>query len=124
MQKLKNEVLIIFLVCLFLFSCSKTNPVNPGYGFYSTTVTLSAPADNASFPYGNVTFTWRKPVADNVLYYSIMINGILYNVQDTIYTHNFQPPAGTFEWMVYASVVDTNSTFIISSEKRHVTIHQ
>lgn len=116
------KIIYIFAVCLLLFCCAKNNPVNNGYGFYSTTVTLSYPPDSASFPTGNVTFKWFKPVADNVVDYNIMINGIYYNVSDTFYTHTFQSP-GTFPWMVLASVVDTGTTILISSEKRYIIIH-
>lgn len=121
-KKNKMKLLIVIAVCIILSGCSKNNSVNSNFGQYSIAVTLSYPADSASFQKGNITFSWRKPYADNILGYNFMLNGILYNVQDTFYTHNFQT-SGTNEWMVYASVVDTNSTLIISSERRHVIIH-
>ena len=118
----KMKIFVFIAACLLLTGCSKNNPVNSNFGQYSIAVTLSYPADSASFQKGNITFIWRKPFADNVLGYQLMLNNLLYNAQDTFYTFNLQS-TGNFEWMVYATVVDTNSTFIISSERRHVIIH-
>ena len=118
----KMKIFVFIAVCLLLAGCSKNNPVNSNFGQYSIAVTLSYPADSASFQKGNITFIWRKPFADNVLGYQLMLNNLLYNAQDTFYTFNLQS-TGTFEWMVYATVVDTNSTFIINSERRHIIIH-
>jgi len=116
------KIFVFIAVCFLLAGCSKNNPVNSNFGQYSIAVTLSYPADSASFQKGNITFLWRKPFADNVLGYQLMLNNLLYNAQDTFYTFNLQS-TGTFEWMVYATVVDTNSTFIINSERRHIIIH-
>ena len=125
MKEIRGKIIFCFLVIgisLFLLSCSKNNPVNSNFGQYSIAVTLSYPADSASFQKGNIRFAWRKPYADNVLGYQLMLNNLFYNAQDTFYTFNLQS-TGTFEWMVYATVVDTNSTIIISSERRHIIIH-
>ncbi|MFI5144759.1 MAG: hypothetical protein ACHQJ4_04120 [Ignavibacteria bacterium] len=116
------KTLIFIAVCIILAGCSKNNPVNSNFGQYSIAVTLTSPSDSASFQKGNITFTWRKPYADNVLGYQLMLNNLFYNAQDTFYTFNLQS-TGTFEWMVYATVVDTSSTIIISSERRHIIIH-
>ena len=126
MNKIKHYIFLSFtitIIVLFIISGCRNNPLGTNGGYYSSMVTLVSPADSASFPYGNVTFVWRKPVADQVLGYQIMINGILYNANDTFYNHNFQNPSGTFPWIVYASIVDTGYTYTINSERRYIIIH-
>ena len=122
MQNILFKSIIVIATFLTIQGC-KNNPTGSNVGYYSSTVILSSPADSASLPSGNVTFIWRKPVADQVLSYQIMINGVIYNATDTFYNHYFQNIPGVFPWIVYANVVDTNYTSVISSVRRYVIIH-